>query len=141
MGMIIGHYVKRELETIFVHRFSNDTMPIKNIFKNCTHYWILCGLCSYQLLNPNYTAPFYLSFNFSIGLVVAFCLFEGCNLMCHITLRNLRKPGTKERGIPKYWGFSYVSCANYYWEMMTWITFSIFSCVLFAWIFSIVSTL
>jgi len=27
------HYAKRLLETIFVHRFSHSTMPIRNLFK------------------------------------------------------------------------------------------------------------
>merc|ERR1719361_2834880 len=40
-AMIIIHYMKREFETVFVHRFSASTMPILNIFKNSFHYWIL----------------------------------------------------------------------------------------------------
>jgi very-long-chain enoyl-CoA reductase len=59
------------------------------------------------------------------GFAAAFTVFEFLNLMTHITLKNLRKPGTQERGIPKGWGFDLVSCANYFWEAMCWTTFAV----------------
>ncbi len=39
------HYIKRILETLFVHRFSHNTMPIMNLFKvrlleDC-YFWVL----------------------------------------------------------------------------------------------------
>ena len=129
--MLFLHYIKRELETLFVHRFSNDTMPFFNVFKNSTHYWILLGVgAMYFLVHPKYTPPAWSNDSIQICLFVAFCCFEFMNLMCHITLRNLRKPGSSERGIPKGWGFGLVSCANYLWEALCWLTFSI-SCQCF----------
>jgi very-long-chain enoyl-CoA reductase len=99
--MVLLHYIKRELETIFVHRFSNDTMPFMNIFKNSVHYWGFFGVCNmYFFLHPDYTPPSWASQEFYIGATVFFCVCEFLNLMCHIQLMSLRKPGTTERGIP-----------------------------------------
>lgn len=108
--MVIGHYLKREFETMFIHRFSNDTMPLFNLFKNSFHYWIIFGLINmYFFLHPDYTPPSWAKEIHYYIIFAAFVFFEFCNLMAHITLRNLRKPGTIERGIPKGWGFDLVS--------------------------------
>jgi very-long-chain enoyl-CoA reductase len=124
--MVVGHYLKRELETLFVHRFSNDTMPLFNLFKNCAHYWFIFGFINmYFFLHPDYTAPAWASQRELTFIGIAFALFEFMNLMCHITLRNLRKPGSTDRGIPKGWGFDLVSCANYFWESLCWLAFAI----------------
>jgi very-long-chain enoyl-CoA reductase len=132
--------MKRELETLFVHRFSNDTMPFFNVFKNSAHYWLLLGVgAMYFLLHPLYTSPAWASDEIHKGLFAAFCFFEFMNFQCHMVLRNLRKPGSSERGIPKGWGFDLVSCANYFWESLCWLTFSVSTQCFGAYFFTLVS--
>ena len=122
--MVLLHYIKRELETMFVHRFSSGTMPLSNIFKNSLHYYGLFGfLTMYFFLHPEYTPPAWASDNFYYGSTAAFCVFEFMNLQAHLVLKNLRKPGTTERNIPHGWGFDQVSSANYLWETCAWVTF------------------
>ena len=51
------HYGKRFLETLFLHRFSNSTMPIVNLFWNVTYYWGFAGYIAYHVNHPLYTTP------------------------------------------------------------------------------------
>lgn len=52
------HFLKREYESVFVHRFSNSTMPLRNLFQNSFHYWVLSGLLiGYYLYSPGFISP------------------------------------------------------------------------------------
>jgi len=120
------HYGKRLLESIYVHQFSNNTMPLKNLFINCTYYWFIFGVvCNYTLFNINYEEP---SYNPFIRYTFAFLFFtcEIKNLKCHLILRELKEKNSGEKGIPNGEGFEYVSCANYFWEFLSWVFFSLF---------------
>ncbi|KAB8301002.1 hypothetical protein EYC80_002925 [Monilinia laxa] len=124
MALIVLHFVKREYETILVHRFSLSTMPAGNIFKNCAHYWLLSGLyIAYFIYAPSsYTALSSPTLDYLNIAGVALYLFgELSNLKTHLTLSNLRSPGGTERGIPQGYGFSMVTCPNYFFETVAWI--------------------
>ncbi|RAL09716.1 trans-2-enoyl-CoA reductase (NADPH) TSC13 [Aspergillus homomorphus CBS 101889] len=122
-ALLTVHFIKREYETIFVHRFSNATMPARNIVKNSGHYWVLAGAnIAYWVFRPDSPAvvrdqdPFLLY----TGLAL-FVFGELANLNAHCILRDLRRPGTTERGIPRGFGFSVVTCPNYFFEIVAWV--------------------
>jgi very-long-chain enoyl-CoA reductase len=138
--MALFHYIKRELETLFVHKFSSDTMPLFNIFKNSFHYFGLFGfLTMYFYIHPNYTPPAWGTPTIFYILLGFFLLFELLNLKCHMILSNLRPPGTTKRGIPKGWGFGFVSSANYWWEACAWTTFCVMAQTFGGYIFLVAS--
>jgi len=120
--LFVAHFVKREIETLFVHRFSLSTMPLMNLWKNCAHYWSAGLLIGYFVNRPDYTVN--ASQNLVWGSVAAWTLVELGNAITHVQLRNLRRPGTKERRIPKGFLFEFLSCPNYTCEIAGWIAFT-----------------
>ncbi|XP_075257915.1 very-long-chain enoyl-CoA reductase-like [Convolutriloba macropyga] len=136
-----GHYAKRILETIFVHRFSHATMPIRNLFKNCTYYWGCAAFVSYFINHPLYQGTSYGDMQVYAGLA-GFIFNELGNLSIHVALRNLRPEGSKVRKIPFPTGnpftilFNLVSCPNYTYEAGIWICYSIMTQSLPAGIFT-----
>jgi len=131
------HYAKRVLETIFVHRFSHGTMPISNLFKNSTYYWGFAAVVSYFLNLPGASRDPH-----DLTLVYAgfasFFLFEICNGIAHLQLRNLRPAGTRTRNIPRGFAFTFVSCPNYTFEILAWFSFAYFTWSLPALVFTVV---
>ena len=116
------HYAKRELETLFVHRFSNATMPFTNLFKNCGYYWGFAAIVAYFVNHPLYTPP---PEDLVYTGMVLFYFMEIGNLSAHWTLRMLRPPGTKIRRIPRGGLFEFVSCPNYTYEILSWVGFNL----------------
>lgn len=131
----VGHYAKRELETLFVHRFSHGTMPIMNIFKNSGYYWGFGALCGYFVNHPYFTNPDATQVYVALGL---FILFELCNFISHIQLRNLRPAGSTVRKIPHGFLFELVSCPNYTCEILAWVAFSFMTQSIAAFLFALV---
>lgn len=126
------HYAKRVLETIFIHRFSHSTMPIRNLFKNCSYYWGFSAFISYFVNHPQYTAPVYGDMQLYGGLL-CFALSQLGNFSIHLAFRQMRPAGSKVRVIPRpsanpfTWLFALVSCPNYTYEFGSWLSFSVLS--------------
>jgi len=124
--LILLHFVKRELETLFVHKFSLATMPLRNLPKNSAHYWILSGLnIAWFIYHPLNTIAgkysYYTPSSTTIYVLICLWLFaELSNFYTHLTLSKLRPAGSTVRGIPKGYGFNWVTCPNYFFELLGW---------------------
>lgn len=122
LWLVVLHFVKRELETIFVHRFSAATMPLQNIFKNSFHYWALSGLLIAAFIySPSSSAARAANPVLLYPGLILYALGELGNLQSHLTLMGLRKAGGTERGIPQGPLFNLVTCPNYLTETLSWI--------------------
>ncbi|CAI5758735.1 unnamed protein product [Candida verbasci] len=147
--MVLLHFFKREYETLYIHKFSNSTMPLFNIFKNSTHYWILSGFnLAYFIYSPEYNNGIskYLFHTSNHSSLINYLLFgvwifaESSNFITHRILSNLRDKDTKNYVIPFGYGFDLVSCPNYFFESVSWLAFALLVNNWSAWVFFLVSS-
>ncbi|KAF8629949.1 hypothetical protein AX17_005515 [Amanita inopinata Kibby_2008] len=117
-------------------------MPLLNIFKNSAHYHLFSGLfLAYDLYRPIFSATspyvqgtFRDDETFLMICTGIWAFAELSNLHTHLTLRSLRPEGTRKRAIPYGYGFTFLSCPNYFFEGLGWavvsaMTGSIAACV------------
>jgi len=120
-AMIMLHFLKREYETVFVHKFSAATMPVANIFWNSLFYWSAAGLLGaleiYAPFSPAANATDPITTYLGIAL---FVFGQVGNLRIHKYLSGLRKPGETERKLPQGFTFNLVTCPNYMFEVIAW---------------------
>lgn len=135
------HYFKREVENVFVHKFSSSTMPLFNLFKNSAHYWILGGLVSSAYFNFG-NLPIDFGFNPDY-LFYPWCTFEFFNAVTHIQLRLLwdKTIGKgKAREIPKGGFFELFIAPNYTMEIYGWLTILLLQPNIFTLVFWLTGT-
>lgn len=152
--LILLHYGKRELESLFVHSFSNSTMPLFNVFKNSFHYWILNGSISLAYFGWGFIFSDDFIFNLydklvvtDIGLLLAFfTISEIFNFVVHVRLRKWgdlqkAKGNTSKRVALDEGLFKIFVAPNYTFEIYAWTVFAIIAKLnIFALIFLTVST-
>lgn len=141
--MNLIHYFKREFENIFIHKFSNSTMPLFNLFKNCAHYWILGGLLSLM-----YKSIGNINFNLNLNLNKDFLFYLWCfceifNGITHIQLRLLGDKSIRKglaRQVPKGGFFEIFISPNYTMEIYGWIIVFLMNPNIFTLVFIVVGT-
>jgi len=98
LGM--AHYARRVLECLFVHNYSNPTIPLADFLLSLLHYWVMFGvLVGYFLFHPKYVSPEWENCFFWM-LVGSFLFTELMNCCCHLILMTLRIPGEHKAQIP-----------------------------------------
>ncbi|OAA54874.1 3-oxo-5-alpha-steroid 4-dehydrogenase [Cordyceps fumosorosea ARSEF 2679] len=121
-ALIAAHFLKREYETAFVHKFSANTMPVANVFKNSFFYWASFGLLAALSLYWPRSLAATASEPALDAVGTALCLFgEAGNALVHHYLSTLRPAGSTERKIPAGYGFGLVTCPNYMYEVLAWV--------------------
>jgi hypothetical protein len=135
--MWVFHYARRSFEVVFVHIFSNATMPIFSIidnssFKNCLYYWTFSCLQSYFTLREHEYCQ-----NIAYVGVVIFALGEAGNAYAHIKLRLLRPKGSHQHFKPHGFLFDSIVSPNYTCEILSWIGFAMASQTIVSIIFPI----
>lgn len=123
--MQVFHYVKREVENVFVHRFSSSTMPLFNLFKNSGYYWFvgasLANMYFTELLNfdiPGWVPEKYMSY-----LFYAWCMCQYFNALTHVQLRLLGDKSIRQNKprVPPAGGlFELFISPNYTFEIYGW---------------------
>jgi len=120
MLLFVIHFIKREFETLFIHKFSNATMPFFNFIKNGSYYTGCALFIAYFVLHPLYTSPPINQVYICSGLFLL-CMLG--NFYCHIILSNLRSGGSTGRSIPRGFLFEYTTCPNYFLEISEWVIY------------------
>ncbi|CAM1504767.1 Fc.00g023580.m01.CDS01 [Cosmosporella sp. VM-42] len=121
-AMVVLHFLKREYETLFVHKFSANTMPWTNIFKNSFFYWAFSGaLCAFFIYSPTSLAAKADKPVIDALGAVLYLFGETGNALVHQYLSSLRSAGGTERKIPVGYGFGLVTCPNYMFEVLSWV--------------------
>ena len=131
------HYIKRCYESLYVHKFSINYLPIMYSFGAIIYYWGVYALCcSFFIFNSEFKEPEYNKGILRYIILIIFIIAEIGNGLCHQEQTNQKKRNHGKRGIPKGYGFDLTSSANYSWEFLSWICFSLIAGHWFSWMFT-----
>ena len=119
----ILHFVKRELETLFLHKFSKPSVPLSVIVRNSVYYWGIAVLLAYFICAPGSQAVTSMAVTQVCAAGMAVCQLG--NFAVHLWFAMQRK-GDKDASRPIPAGpLFFVSCPNYFFEVVNWVFFAV----------------
>ncbi len=127
VAAFVCHYINRAL--IYPHRIKTQgkTMPVSIMFSSMLFYIVNGYIIGYYFGNlKSYPIEWLYDPRFIIGLAL-FVFGFFINVQSDNILINLRKPGETGYKIPKGGMYKYISCPNYFGEMVEWMGFAIMS--------------
>ena len=134
-ALTLVHYIKRVFESVWVH-IHTKTMELKMLIVECVYYigyyGVFCGWNLFALDNQRQ-----LVFPKDLIVICLFFVSEYNNFRCHIILRVIRLKNRNVVKVPDGNLFKFVYCANYFWEVCSWICLSLLSEMKSIWGFTI----
>lgn len=111
------HFLKRELEVLFVHRYSGDMTLGTALLISCSYLFTSANLLYAQLISESLWPPVMDLAWLGIGL---FVLGIAGNFYHHYLLSRLRKKGQEVYAVPQGGLFPLVVCPHYLFEIIGW---------------------
>ncbi len=125
LAAICGHFGKRCLEVLFLHKYSGPIDPLTTLMI-ASFYSLIAGFISFLNRWPLAEADNF----FWLGLLL-FVFGETANFSHHKILADLRRD-TQEYVIPRGGWFEHVACPHYFFEIAAWVGVVLMSRHLFA---------
>ena len=120
MLMSTTHFVKKIMQSLFVKNNNvnyKNTESLNNLILKCIFYWVLYAIvCGYEIFNNKYTEPDWSAMRYVFSVIFFICeYFNFVYSIMHMT--------NKKTGIM----FKYVYCPFNLFEVLSWVSFTIFS--------------
>jgi very-long-chain enoyl-CoA reductase len=127
LGLVIFHYTRRLFEINYFHDYGRQTISIFNpeLIWQIFYYWVLFGICIGYFVFTDGKDNALFSTPVMVVLAVFMLLSEYGNYDAHYRLKVLKEAHQGKRGIPRGGLFEYVSSPHYFFELCSWLFFSL----------------
>ena len=117
-----AHFVRRTLESAFLHRYSKPSIGPSDYLTEYVYYWGFGAWIAWAVTRTTQPGPLVSA---QVAGLLLFIVAESGNARAHRLLRDLRAPGGREKQIPRGFLFGRVSCPHYLFEILSWVGFNL----------------